>query len=149
MHVSKYLLKFAGVLSFLVAIFQAAITFSPSWSAYFGAPKEITSSLPLLYFSGFAAALIFFVFGLYALSGAGSIRRLPFLRLGLLGIGSVYSIRGLILFPIFLEFMGYEIFSETVSPAGLETSIVSLFIGIVYLTGTMNGWKHLQSADKG
>lgn len=149
MKISKYILLCAGVLSFLVAIFQAVITLSPAWSEYFGAPKEITSSLGLLYFSGFTAAIIFIVFGLYALSGAGRIRPLPFLRWGLLGIGSVYLIRGLVSFPILLDLMGYPIFSEPIPPAGLPSSLASFFIGILYLLGTVSTWKQIRLANRG
>ncbi|MCI0478006.1 MAG: hypothetical protein L0Y55_17320, partial [Anaerolineales bacterium] len=44
-----------------------------------------------------ALAALFAAFGMYALSGAGIIRRLPFTRLALVCIGSVYTLRGLIL----------------------------------------------------
>lgn len=40
-------------------------------------------------------ALIFVIFGLYALSGARVIRRLPLLRLGLLLIGLLYPLVGI------------------------------------------------------
>lgn len=87
MKSSKHMLIFAGGLSFSVALFQAVITFSPEWSKYFGAPEVLVSNLPLLYAAGLAAAVIFGIFGLYAMSGAGYIPPLPLLRFGLLMVG--------------------------------------------------------------
>jgi NitT/TauT family transport system substrate-binding protein len=84
MMISKLVLKIGGVLSFAVAIFQAVITFSPSWSLYFGAPEKLVSNRPMLHVAGLTVAVIFVVFGLYGMSGAGSIRPLPLLRLVLL-----------------------------------------------------------------
>jgi len=48
-----------------------------------------------LYISGTLAAIIFAIFGLYGISGAGYIRKFPYLCSGLLLIGSIYTIRGL------------------------------------------------------
>ncbi len=41
-------------------------------------------------------ALVFVIFGLYGISGAGAIRRLPFQRLVLLGIGLIFALRGIV-----------------------------------------------------
>jgi len=144
MELSKYLLLVAGILSFSVALFQAVITFSPAWSLYFGAPEVLVSNIPLLYLTGFIATVFFIIFGLYALSGVGFIRRLPLLRLGLLGIGSLYVLRGLVIIPILLVIMGYFQFSEPILATALSSSLVSLFIGLLYLIGTIGSWQRLQ-----
>ena len=143
MKISKQLLVFAGITSFSVALFQVVITFSPAWSRYFGAPGELVSNIPLLYTAGFVAAAIFVVFGLYGISGAGYMRPLPLLRLGLLGIGCIYLLRGLLIIPMILVVMGYLQFSEPIPDSGLATSLVSLCIGILYLTGILGRWKEL------
>ena len=148
MKISKRLLVIAGILSFAVALFQVVITFSPSWSRYFGAPEELVSSIPLLYTAGFIAALFFGVFGLYAISGAGYMRPLPLLRWGLFGIGCLYLLRGLAVVPIVFMMAGYIQFSEPVPSTGLASSLVSLFIGLVYLAGTIGNWKGMQRAKK-
>jgi hypothetical protein len=145
MKAQKQLLVVAGLLSFAVSVFQAVVTFSPSWSKYFGAPNEVAANVPLLYALGFAAAVIFAIFGLYAISGAGYIRPLPWLRLGLVGIGTVYVMRGLWALPILCMQMGYlqlnDLMIERTEPA---SSLISLFIGIIYLTGTISAWRNLQ-----
>jgi hypothetical protein len=148
MKISKQLLLLAGLLSFSVALFQAVITFSPAWSRYFGAPEEIVANVPLLYVTGLAAVVIFGIFGLYALSGAGYIRPLPLLRVGLLVIGCIYTLRGLVVISILLIAMGYLPSSDPVPPAGLASSVISLLIGLLYLLGTFGNWQNLRPVTK-
>jgi hypothetical protein len=134
---SKKTLRFAACLSFAVALFQAVISFSPSLSLYFGAPEKMVAHPPLLLLGGLFMAVVFGVFGLYALSGAGHIRRLPLLGLGLLGIGLVYTLRGLMLILQLLLLKGILSSSETVGLQSLASSWVAFFIGLVYLVGTL------------
>jgi len=141
--ISKRLLILAGILSFLVALFQALVTFSPTWSLYFGAPERLVSNVPLLYVTGFVAAVLFGIFGLYALSGAGYVRRLPLLRDALLAIGCLYVLRGFFLIPIILISTGYLQSSRPIPTTGLVSSLVSLFIGLLYLAGTIGSWRRL------
>ena len=82
MNRPSFLLIFAGVLSFCAAIFQAVIAFVPEWSAAIGSGEALASNPPLLLTLGLLVALLLVVFGLYGLSGAGVIRRLPLLRPG-------------------------------------------------------------------
>ncbi|MFZ5866440.1 MAG: hypothetical protein ACOYXY_11220 [Thermodesulfobacteriota bacterium] len=148
MKFSKQLLLLAGILSFLVAIFQAVVTFSPEWSLYFGAAEELVSNLPLLYVTGFLAAALFGIFGLYALSGAGYMRHLPLLRWVLLGIGFLFTLRGLLVIPIILITAGYLQSAKPVPTTGLVSSLVSLFIGLLYLAGTIGSWRSLRPASR-
>jgi len=143
MVIARQLLKIAAGLSFAVAIFQATISLSPPWSLYFGAPGELTSSPSILLMTGLIAALIFVVFGLYALAGAGSIHPLPLLRLGLVGIGGVYALRGLFVIPVLLTTTGVLKVSDNLPPQALASSLVSLLIGLVYLSGTILGWREI------
>ncbi|MEW6529464.1 MAG: hypothetical protein AB1473_01430 [Thermodesulfobacteriota bacterium] len=147
MTISKRLLVLAGILSFLIALFQAIVTFSPEWSLYFGAPAKLVSNVPLLYVTGLVAAVLFGIFGLYALSGAGYIRHLPLLRGVLLGIGCLYALRGLFLIPIILITAGYLQSSKPVPTTGLVSSLVSLLIGLLYLAGTIGSWERLRPAS--
>ena len=148
MKISKIFLLAAGILSFSVALFQAVITFSPVWSRYFGAPEEFVTNPALLYVAGLAAAVIFAIFGLYALSGAGYVRTLPMLRMGLLAIGCIYTLRGLVVIPILLITMGYIQSSDPVPPTGLSSSVISLLIGLIYLIGTFGCWQNLRLVNK-
>ena len=149
MKTRKPLLVVGGILSLSVALFQAVITFSPSWSRYFGAPAEVAANVPVLYTLGFAAAVIFAIFGMYGLSGAGYIRPLPWLRAGLLGIGLVYALRGLEVIPVLLlmtkNLRPNDMVLDGTEPA---SSLISLFIGIIYLTGTLGAWRRLQTLTK-
>ena len=134
---SKKTLKIAAILSFAVALFQAGISFSPSLSRYFGAPDKFIANPTLLLLAGLFMAIVFGVFGLYALSGAGHIRHLPLLWWGLLGISCVYTLRGLMLFPQLLIRARILSSSETVGLQSLASSLVALFVGLVYLVGTL------------
>ncbi|HUI29649.1 MAG TPA: hypothetical protein VLX91_05495 [Candidatus Acidoferrales bacterium] len=143
MKTAKQLLATAAGLSFAVALFQLVVTFSIPWSLYFGAPPSVVSKPLVLYASGTIVAIIFFIFGLYALSGAHMIRRVPLLRTGLVTIMALYTIRGLLLVPEVLTYIynprGAAIFPK---PA-LWSSAVSLIIGIIYLVGMITGWGEL------
>lgn len=143
MVIAKQLLNIAAGLSFAVAVFQAVISFSPSWSLYFGAPEKLTSSPSMLLIIGLIIAMIFMVFGLYALAGAGYIHSLPLLRPGLVGIGSIYTLRGLLMIPMLLIKTGSFKMSDGIPPQALASSLVSLLIGLVYLSGTILGWSEL------
>ncbi len=102
----------------------------------------------MLLVAGLTATVIFVVFGLYALAGAGYIPPLPVLRLGLLGIGIVYSFRGLLVIPLLLIMAGILKSSETIPPQALTSSLLSLLIGVVYLAGTTLGWHELPSRSE-
>jgi hypothetical protein len=147
-NISKQLLILAGILSFLVALFQAVVTFSPAWSLYFGAPEKLVSNVPLLYVTGLVAAVLFGIFGLYAMSGAGYIRHLPLLRGVLLAIGCLYVLRGLLVIPIILITAGYLQSSRPIPTTGLASSLVSLLIGLLYLAGTIGSWRSLRPASR-
>lgn len=148
MATAKQLLRVAGGLSFAVALFQAVVCFSPSWSLYFGAPEELASNATILIIAGLFMAIVFAAFGLYALSGAGAIRALPLLRWGLLTIGSVYLLRGLLLIPQLLTMRGLLPLDESFSPQMLASSAVSLLIGLLYLAGTILEWHNLPPKAK-
>ena len=88
----------AAGMSFCMAAFQLVVSIFPAAAAYFEAPAELLQNPLLLFLVGGGAALILVMFGLYALSGASTIRRLPLLRLGLIGISALFLLRG-VLYP--------------------------------------------------
>jgi hypothetical protein len=132
-------LKVGGVLSFAVALLHLVIIFigAPAYR-YFGAGEEMAraaesgSAVPALV--TLLLTVIFAVFGLYALSGAGAIRRLPLLMPALILIGAVYSLRGI---AVFLQIFQFATASAAVAPRDIVFSAVSLVIGLAYLIGTM------------
>lgn len=95
-----------------------------------------------LFLVGEGAALIFAVFGLYALSGAKSIRHLPLLRLGLAGISSLYLLRGLFIILTVLAILG--ILQGETPIQGVISHLVFLAAGVAYAVGTVLNWKEMQ-----
>lgn len=140
---SKQLLLAAALLSFAIALFQAVLSFSPSLTRFFGA-AELAANPLLLLVTSLAATMVFAVFGLYALAGANTIRRLPLLRTGLVAIGVIYALRGLFLLPDLLAMAGVLPAPEPVPPQAVLSSLVALATGLLYLLGTAASWKRLQ-----
>jgi len=85
--------------------------------------------------------VIFAIWAAYAFSGAGVFRPLPWLRAGLIGIGTVYTLRGLVLGPQLVRFLsGYR---DAVPLRHLVFSAAALLIGLMYLNGVKNAWAQL------
>jgi hypothetical protein len=135
-------LKVAAGFSFFMAICQTIISLSPAAAAYFGAPPPLLENRMQLLLIGEGAALIFAAFGLYALSGAGSIRHLPLLRLGLIGISSVYLLRGLFIILAILVILGT--LQGEISIQGAISHLVFLGAGIAYAVGTFLNWREMR-----
>lgn len=138
----KMWLKVAAECSFFMAICQAVISVWPAAAAYFQAPPSLLENRWQLFLVGGSAALIPLIFGLYALSGAGSIRRLPLLRLGLIGVSSLYLLRGLLLIPSVLVVLG--VIPGQILVQGILASLVFLAAGLAYATGTALNWKDMR-----
>ena len=135
-------LKTAAGLSFFMAICQTVISLSPAAAAYFQAPPPLLENHLQLFLVGEGAALILVIFGLYALSGAGSIRHLPLLRLGLIGISSLYLLRGLFFILTLLVILG--ILEGEILVQGVISTLVFLAAGIAYTVGTALNWREMQ-----
>ena len=138
----KLWLKIAAGFSFFMAICQTVISLSPAAAAYFQAPPPLLENRLRLFLFGEGAALVLIIFGLYALSGAGSIRRLPLLRLGLIGISSLFLLRGLFFILTVLTFLG--ILEGEILIQGVISHLVFLAAGIAYTVGTVLNWKEMQ-----
>lgn len=137
----KQILVLAGVLSSILALFQALIGFSPSLSLYFGAPEILVTNIYALIVASFFIAGLLAVFGLYAISGAGYMRALPWLKQMLVVISCIYLLRGLLLVPELLIMTGILDISIPVAPRFVLFSSGSLLIGLIYLTGIIGGWQ--------
>jgi len=143
----KILLGIGGVCSTIVGLLHIVIVYygAPAYR-FFGAGEEMAvmsekgSMLPAVV--TLIIALVFILWGLYAFSGVGLIRRLPKLRLGLVIIGSIYTLRGVL---IFFQIFEITVLNESLVINDLVFSIVSLFIGIVYLAGMRIGWQMLKT----
>ncbi len=110
----------------------------PDWFRFFGAPEPLITAYEngnnqLLWFTlGITAVLT--IWGLYALSGAGLIRRLPLLRLGLVVITGIYLLRGLLLIPTIL----YVPYPE--GAFDYWSSAIVLVYGLVHAIGVWKSW---------
>ncbi len=143
MRMGNQWLKLGGILSFAVALLHVVIIFigAPAYR-YFGAGEDMATAAESG--SAFPAALtlvlvaIFTIWGLYAVSGAGVIRWLPLLRIALLLIGAIYTLRGV---AIFQQIFQIATSSVQVAPREVVFSLVSLVIGLAYLVGTVINWK--------
>jgi len=136
-----------GCLSLGVAALHAGIVIAgPAAYRYFGAGERMAalaaagSPAPALITLGMTA--VFAVMGLYALAGAGRLRRLPRLRTGLVLIGTAYTLRGL--------FLPLELRRVLLTPGALPLrelvfSAVSLVMGLLYLAGTSAEWRTLSA----
>lgn len=144
----KQWLVLGGGLSFAAALFQAVIGFSPSWSLYFGAPEALVMNTHLLIFVSLFIAGILALFGLYAISGSGHIRRFPWLKQMLAVISCIYILRGLLLIPELLVVMGVVHISTPVAPRFILFSIGILLAGLINFAGTVGGWQMFPSNRK-
>jgi hypothetical protein len=132
----RTLLIAGGVLNLGVALAHVAIPlFGAPAYRYFGAGEEMATwaeqGSPLPGIITFGLAIVFAVFGLYAFSAAGAIRRLPLLAPSVLAVGGIYALRGGLGVPIAI------LMPEPSTPvaANVAFSLVALAIGLLYLIG--------------
>jgi hypothetical protein len=126
------LLLIGGYFSLLFAVFQISAIFWPvKVIKYFGGPAELSQTRPITYaILCLVVGAIVAVFGAYALSGAGKIRRLPLLLTMLTAITVIYLLRGLLLIPQITfvvrhpGFLRFAVFS-----------LIALIVGLVHLGG--------------
>jgi len=139
-----------GILSFAVALLHVVMIFigAPAYR-YFGAGEEMAraaesgSAFPAL-LTLFLAA-IFAVWGFYGLSGAKVIRRLPLLKIALILVGAVYTLRGA---AVLQQLFQIAASSAEVAPREIAFSLVSRIIGLAYLVGTISNWSNLSSGNR-
>ncbi len=131
------LLFAAGLGSLMIALLHIVIIYlGPPAYRYFGAGEKMArmaengSLYPTLLTSGIT--LVFIVFAIYAFSGAEIIKPLPFLRLVLIGIGTIFTLRGLaVTYFVYLVMTSGHL--DLVKD--MAFSLVSLTIGLFYLGG--------------
>jgi hypothetical protein len=131
-----------GCLSAAAALLHLGIIFGgPAWYRFFGAGEGMARmaerglAYPTIVTVGIA--VILFTWAAYAFSGAGLIPRLPFLRLGLVVIASIYLLRGLAVLPTLL------IRPDLIGPFAWWSSGIVLAFGLVYAAGIWRGWASL------
>ena len=132
----------AAILNALVAVLHVACAaFGASWYRFFGAGEEMARMAeagrwyPAVLTLGIAA--VFGAWSLYALSGAGVIRRLPLLRIALCLITAIYLLRGV----GWLALRPY--FPDDGPRFWFWSSSISFAIGVVHLVGLRKVWSRL------
>jgi hypothetical protein len=139
---SSHLLVLAAALSAMAALLHlACIYFGGPWYRAMGAGEQMVrlaesgSSRPTIVTLFIACVL--FVWSLYALSGAGIIRRLPWLRSCLVAITAVYLIRGFAFVPLMSAIPGRTL------QFWLWSSATCAVFGVVHAIGLWQSWGRL------
>ncbi len=140
---NKYLLA-AAICCFAAALAHlGCIVFGGDWYRFFGAGEQMArmAEQGLWYPTVVTAVivLLLLVWALYALSGAGAIKRLPLTKLALLLISSLFLLRG-------VSFVGLiPIFPENSLTFWFVSSAICLLIGGLFAVGCWQQWSVLSS----
>lgn len=125
-----------GTISLAIASLHLVIvTIGSVAYRYFGAGEDMATMdargewAPAIITIGIAA--VFSVFGVYAYSGAGLVRRLPLQRTVLVAVGAIYLLRGLLIFWDIAQLVG----NPTYPFRACVFSFVSLAAGLIHLYG--------------
>lgn len=136
-------LIFAAVMSFSgTALHVAVVLIGAPAYRFFGSLaliSQLGSYEPAV--MTLSLAFVFAVFGIYGLSGAGVIRKLPMAAFVLLAIGFIYTSRGLALFTQISQLI-LEPDSTQILP--VLYSAIALLTGCAYFIGTAERWRWLQ-----
>jgi putative oxidoreductase len=140
-------LVFGGVLTGAASLLHVGIILGgPDWYRFFGAGERMArlaargSAYPAAVTAGIA--IVLGIWALYALSGAGVIRRLPFVRLALVLIAAVYLARGILGIPLVLVMDDpYANQLRAKMTFMVLSSAVCICLGICYAFGAARVWK--------
>lgn len=138
---NKYLLA-AALCCFTAALAHlGCIVFGGDWYRFFGAGEQMAQMAeqglwyPTIVTS--VIVLVLFVWALYGLSGAGTIKPLPLTKLALILISSIFLLRG-------VSFVGLmPLFPENSLTFWLISSGICLFIGGLFALGSWQQWSVL------
>ncbi|MGB1291132.1 MAG: hypothetical protein ACPG5Z_03310 [Pseudoalteromonas sp.] len=140
---------FGAVLTFLGSLLHIAIIIGgPDWYLASGAGESLAKQAESgsLYpaFVGSILVCIFLGWSIYALSGAGIIRKLPFLKLFLILIAALCIIRGTYGFFIPVLFDSPYVVNLGVW-FWVSSSVVWLAIGLSYAAGIKSNWSYISA----
>lgn len=135
-------LSIGAALSAIVAVLHiGCIYFGATWYRTMGAGEKMAmlaergSIRPTLITS--TLVVIFIIWSLYALSGAGVISDLPLLRLALMIITSIYLLRGLLGFIFYFKPLGRT------PEFWLWSSGICSVLGLIHLIGLQQVWAQI------
>lgn len=135
----------ASALSFIASLLHVACIFGgPDWYRFFGAGEQMGqlaeqgSTYPT--YVTLAIAVIIALWGLYALSGAGVILKLPLLKTALVLITAIYLVRGIA--GLIIPFLTTsQIIHHNSIKFWIISSIICCIYGLFYLFGTLKLWR--------
>lgn len=147
MKIAHWWLFSGGVLTAIASLLHLAIIFGGAdWYRFFGAGEKMArlaargSIYPAVVTAGIAVVLG--VWALYALSGAGVIRRLPFLRPALWLIAATYLARGMFGVPLVLLVDNpYLNQLRARMTFMVVSSALCILLGLCYAAGAAALWK--------
>ena len=143
MKIKNVFLLVGSILNFCAAAIHLATALVPQWSAIFSGGDFLVPNPRLLQAASLVVMILCTIWAFYGLSGAGLIRRLPLLRLGIFLIGAIYVPYGLLI--IFRE-LGLVSSLPSSGMMNLPSWLVTfgaLTAGILYWLGLAVGWKQL------
>lgn len=135
-------LVIGATLSALAALLHlGCIAFGAPWYRFLGAGEQMAQMDLAGHWYPTVATLVIatmlLVWSLYALSGAGVIRKLPLTRLALCAITCVYLLRGVAFAPLMAYFPGNS------TAFWVWSSAICLAFGVVHLVGLRQVWTRL------
>ena len=142
MPINGFLIAASISSGFASLLHLGCIVFGASWYRMLGAGEQMASMAEQGHWYPTVTTVfiskVLLLFSLYAASGAGLIRKLPFLKLVLIFISGIYLLRAVgfaMLIPMFPEnSMQFWFISST----------ISLVVGLFYLVGTVQIWPDLE-----
>lgn len=141
----RQILLFVGLLTFMTAFLHGLLGFSPELSLYFGAPEELVQNNVLLRITCILIGVLIAVLGIYALSGGGYIRSLPWTKQVLASVSFLLILRGILFIPELLVVFGLLEVSFPVAPQYVVFSVGILLVGLIYLVGTVGLYRSLST----
>jgi hypothetical protein len=138
---NRFLLAGSAASAAAALVHFGCIVFGAPWFRFLGAGEgmarmaERGEPYPTLMAASIGAVLS--IWALYALSGAGVVRRLPLLRTALCAITAVYLLRGVAFVPLQPLFPGNSL------TFWLLSSGICLAIGMVHAIGLRQRWREL------
>ena len=138
---NRMLIAGATLSALAAALHLGCIVFGAPWYRFLGAGEQMAQlDLAGHWYPTVATlviASILSAWSLYALSGAGVVRRLPLTRLALSAITLVYLLRGVAFTPLMAYFPGNS------DAFWFWSSAICLGIGLVHLVGLRQVWARL------
>lgn len=138
---NRFLLVGAALSASAAVLHLGCIAFGAPWYRLLGAGEQMAQMDLAGHWYPAGASLvitsILLVWSLFALSGAGAIRKLPLTRLALCAITCAYLLRGVAFQPLMACFPGNS------SVFWFWSSAICLAFGLVHLVGLRQVWARL------